>query len=119
LSYFLLTALEGDNRLLGIPFATVTVTWVSTIIIMYKSITVLQSKLSEAYPWKKMRDITIISIISGAPVAGLLFFELPEIVLLFGSVIIYGLVFLIFGFKFNILEEAEINLLKSFFSLKN
>jgi len=119
LSYFLLTTLEGDNRLLGIPFATVTVTWISTIIIMYKSITTIQTKLSEAYPWKKMMNIAMISIISGAPVAGLLFLELPDIILLFGSVIIYSLVFLMFGFKFNILEESEINLLKSFFSFKN
>ena len=43
LSYWLLTTLEGDNRLLGIPFSTVLVTWISTIMVMNRSLTTIES----------------------------------------------------------------------------
>ena len=52
LSYLLITNLEGDNRLLAIPFATVSVTWISTIVIMNKSVKTIDSKVSQSFPWK-------------------------------------------------------------------
>ena len=71
LSYYLITELEGDNRLLGIPFATVFVTWLSTIAIMYQSIRTLESKFVDLYPWKRIISIIILSLLSGIPVFAL------------------------------------------------
>ena len=119
LSYYLITTLDGENRLFGIPFATVTVTWLSTFVIMYQSVSTLQLKIAEVYPWKKIFAIIGISLISGIPVFALLSFNLPDLVLLVLSAIIYGLLFLYSSFKFKIWGESEIKLIKSFWVLKN
>jgi len=119
LSYYLITTLDGENRLLGIPFATVTVTWLSMFIIVYQSVSTLESRISEVYPWKKIFTIIGISLLSGIPVFALLSFNLPSLVLLVASGIIYGLIFLYSSFKFNIWGESEIKLIKSFWVLKN
>tara|TARA_B100000945_G_scaffold66026_1_gene49427 strand:+ start:121 stop:594 length:474 start_codon:yes stop_codon:yes gene_type:complete len=118
-SYFLITNLEGDNRLLGIPFATVMVTWLSTFAIMYQSMRTLDVKLVEAYPWKKIISILIISLISAAPLFILLSFNISELYLLIISSLIYGLIFLYLTFRIGIWGETEIKLLNSLLSLKN
>jgi O-antigen/teichoic acid export membrane protein len=119
LSYSFLTTLEGDNRLLGIPFATVIVTWLSTIIIMYQSLRTLKSSLSETYHWKKMMIITIVSVISALPVIGLLSLDLENKIFLISSILIYGATFLFSSFKFKLLNNSEIDLVKSFLPFKN
>ena len=119
LSYGFLTTLEGDNRLLGIPFATVAVTWISTIIVMYQSLNTLESTLSETYHWKKMVTIGAISALSAIPILALLSLELENKIYLITSIIIYGITFLFTSFKFNILNDNEINLVKSFLPFKN
>ena len=119
LSYGFLITLEGDNRLLGIPFATVTVTWISTMIVMYQSLKTLESTLSETYNWKKILTIGIISIISAIPIIGLLSLELENKVFLISSIAIYGLIFLFTSFKLKVLDDNEINLVKSFLPFKN
>ena len=68
LSYGFLTGLEGDNRLLGIPFATVIVTWLSTIIVMNRSLTLIKSSFLETYPLKEMWTIAAISLVAVLPV---------------------------------------------------
>jgi len=118
LSYGFLTTLEGDNRLLGIPFATVAVTWISTIVVMYKSLNTLESTLSETYHWKKMVTIAIVSIISAAPIVGLLSLDLENKIFLISSILLYGTIFLFTSFKFKILNNTEIDLIKSFLSFK-
>jgi O-antigen/teichoic acid export membrane protein len=119
LSYGFLTTLEGDNRLLGIPFATVAVTWISTIVVMYKSLNTLESTLSESYHWKKMVTIGAISALSAIPIIALLSLELENKIFLISSIVIYGITFLFTSFKFNILNDNEINLVKSFLPFKN
>ena len=119
LSYGFLTTLEGDNRLLGIPFATVIVTWISTMAVMYQSLKTLESTLSETYNWKKMATIGTISLISAIPVIGLLFLDLENKIFLISSIVIYGIAFLFTSFKFKILNNSEIDLVKSFFPFKN
>jgi O-antigen/teichoic acid export membrane protein len=119
LSYSFLTTLEGDNRLLGIPFATVIVTWLSTIIIMYQSLRTLKSGLSETYHWKKMMIITIVSVISAIPVIGLLSLDLENKIFLISSILIYGATFIFSSFKFKLLNNSEIDLVKSFLPFKN
>ena len=119
LSYGFLTTLEGDNRLLGIPFATVAVTWISTIIVMYQSLNTLESTLSETYHWKKMVTIGAISALSAIPIIALLSLELENKIFLISSIVIYGITFLFTSFKFNILNDNEINLVKSFLPFKN
>ena len=119
LSYGFLVILEGDNRLLGIPFATVAVTWISTMVVMYQSLKTLESTLSETYNWKKMVTIGIISIISAIPVIGLLSLDLENKIFLISSILIYGITFLFTSFKFKILNDNEIDLVKSFLPFKN
>ena len=119
LSYGFLTTLEGDNRLLGIPFATVIVTWISTMAVMYQSLKTLESTLSETYNWKKMATIGTISLISAIPVIGLLFLDLENKIFLISSIVIYGITFLFTSFKLKILNNSEIDLVKSFFPFKN
>ena len=86
---------------------------------MYQSVSTLQLKIAEVYPWKKIFAIIGISLISGIPVFALLSFNLPDLVLLVLSAIIYGLLFLYSSFKLKIWGESEIKLIKSFWVLKN
>ena len=85
LSYGFLTGLEGDNRLLGIPFATVVVTWISTIIVMNRSLAIIESSFLETYPLKKTCTIAVISLIAILPVILLSTLELSSICLLYTS----------------------------------
>ena len=119
LSYGFLVILEGDNRLLGIPFATVAVTWISTMVVMYQSLKTLESTLFETYNWKKMFIIGIVSVISAVPIIGLLSLDLENKIFLISSILIYGTTFLFTSFKFKILNNADINLIKSFLPFKN
>ena len=119
LSYYLITTLEGDNRLFGIPFATVTVTWLSMIIIMYQSLHTLNIKLKDAYAWKKIFTVTLVSLLSAIPVIAILTFKLSSVIILLLSSITYGIVFLYISFKLQLWGESEINILKSFVYLKN
>ena len=119
LSYYLITTLEGDNRLLGIPFATVFVTWLSTIAIMYQSIRTLESKFVDLYPWKRIMSIIILSLLSGIPVFALTTVNISHLVLLIVGSLVYGIIFLYSTFKFDLWGETEINLFNSFWSLKN
>ena len=118
-SYFLITNLEGDDRLLGIPFATVMVTWFSTFAIMYQSMHTLDVKIVDAYPWRKIFSILFISLISAAPLFMILSLDISEIYLLIISSLVYGVIFLYLTFRMEIWGETEIRLLNSFFSLKN
>jgi len=119
LSYGFLTTLEGDNRLLGIPFATVAVTWISTMVVMYQSLNTLESTLSETYNWKKMVTISAISTLSAIPIIALSSLDLENKIFLISSIVIYGVAFLFTSFKFKILNNSEIDLVKSFFPFKN
>ena len=119
LSYYLITTLEGENRLFGIPFATVTVTWLSMFLISYQSISTLQLKISEVYPWKKILSIIVISLLAGIPVIALLSLNLSDILLLIGSSVVYGLIFLYATYKLDIWGESELKLFNSFWNLKN
>ena len=119
LSYYLITTLEGENRLFGIPFATVTVTWLSMFLISYQSISTLQLKISEVYPWKKIFSIIVISLLAGIPVIALLSLNLSDILLLIGSSVVYGLIFLYATYKLDIWGESELKLFNSFWNLKN
>ena len=102
LSYYLITTLEGDNRLFGIPFATVTVTWLSMIIIMYQSLHTLKIKLKDAYAWKKIFTVTLVSLLSAIPVIAILTFKLSSVIILLLSSITYGIVFLYISFKLQL-----------------
>ena len=119
LSYYLIITLEGENRLFGIPFATVTVTWLSMFVISYQSISTLQLKISEVYPWKKIVTIIAISLLAGIPVFALLSLDLADIVLLIICSVVYGLIFLYATYKLDIWGESELKLFNSFWSLKN
>ena len=68
LSYWLLMTLEGDNRLLGIPFSTVLVTWLSTIVVMNRSLAILGSSFLETYPLKEIWLTAAISLVAALPV---------------------------------------------------
>ena len=118
-SYFLITNLEGDDRLLGIPFATVMVTWLSTFAIMYQSMHTLDVKIVDAYPWRKIFSILFISLISAAPLFMILSLDISELYLLIISSLVYGVIFLYLTFTMKIWGETEIRLLNSLFSLKN
>ena len=119
LSYYLITTLEGENRLLGIPFATVTVTWLSMFVIMYQSISTLQLKISESYPWKKIATIIVLSLLSGIPIFALLSLNLSNFLLLITSSIIYGVTFLYTTFKLDIWGKTELKLFNSFWKLES
>lgn len=119
LSYVFLITLDGNNRLLGIPVATVLVTWLSTIIVMHQSIRTLESSLGNTYSWKKIFTIILLSIIAGIPAGALIFLELSNLIFLIAAVAIYSIVFLYISFKFNLWGDNEIKLIKSFLPFKS
>ncbi|MDG1544778.1 MAG: oligosaccharide flippase family protein [Candidatus Poseidoniia archaeon] len=115
LSYWLLTTLEGDNRLLGIPFSTVLVTWISTIIVMNRSLATIESSFLETYPVEEMWKIASVSALSVLPVILLSALELSNPLTLFLSIIIFGIIFLSLSYKLKLIGDNEIKLVKSFF----
>ena len=114
LSYWLLTTLEGDNRLLGIPFSTVLVTWVSTIIVMNRSLTIIKSSFFETYPLKEMWKIASVSALSVLPVILLSALELSNPLTLVLSIFSFGIMFLVISYKLKLIGDDEIKLAKSF-----
>jgi len=119
LSYGLLVTLEGDNRLLGIPFSTVLVTWLSTIIVMNRSLVTIESSFLETYPLKEMWTIAAISLVAVLPVILISSLSLSNILTLIFSIILFGTVFLMLSFKLKLIGDNEIKLVKSFLSFKN
>ena len=114
LSYWLLTTLEGDNRLLGIPFSTVLVTWISTIIVMNRSLVILKSSFLETYPVEEMWKIASVSALSVLPVILLSALELSNPLTLVLSIAIFGIMFLTLSYKLKLIGDDEIKLVKSF-----
>ena len=114
LSYWLLTTLEGDNRLLGIPFSTVLVTWISTIMVMNRSLTTIESSFLDTYPVKEMWKIASVSALSVLPVILLSAFELSNPLTLFLSIFSFAIMFLALSYKLKLIGENEIKLAKSF-----
>jgi len=119
LSYGLLVTLEGDNRLLGIPFSTVLVTWLSTIIVMNRSLVTIESSFLETYPLKEMWTIAAISLVAVLPVILISSLSLSNILTLIFSIILFGTVFLMLSFKLKLIGDNEIKLVKSFLPFKN
>ena len=114
LSYWLLTTLEGDNRLLGIPFSTVLVTWISTIIVMNRSLVILKSSFLETYPVEEMWKIASVSALSVLPVILLSALELSNPLTLVLSIATFGIMFLTLSYKLKLIGDDEIKLVKSF-----
>ena len=114
LSYWLLTTLEGDNRLLGIPFSTVFVTWISTILVMNRSLATIESNFFETFPVKEMWKIAAVSALSVLPVILLSAFELSNPLTLFLSIVSFAIMFLALSYKLKLIGENEIKLAKSF-----
>jgi hypothetical protein len=114
LSYGFLVTLEGDNRLLGIPFATVVVTWLATFIVMNKSLATLGSTFLETYPLKEMWILTAISLVAALPVILVSSLGLSNIVTLILSGVLFKIVWLSLCFKFKLVGDDEIKLAKSF-----
>ena len=114
LSYWLLTTLEGDNRLLGIPFSTVFVTWISTILVMNRSLATIESNFFETFPVKEMWKIASVSALSVLPVILLSAFELSNPLTLFLSIVSFAIMFLALSYKLKLIGENEIKLAKSF-----
>ena len=114
LSYWLLTTLEGDNRLLGIPLSTVLVTWISTIIVMNRSLATIKTSFLETYPVVEMWKIASLSALSVLPVILLSAFELSNPLTLVLSIISFAIMFLALSYKLKLIGENEIKLVKSF-----
>ena len=110
LSYWLLTTLEGDNRLLGIPFSTVFVTWISTILVMNRSLATIESNFFETFPVKEMWKIASVSALSVLPVILLSAFELSNPLILFLSIVSFAIMFLALSYKLKLIGENEIKL---------
>ena len=114
LSYWLLMTLEGDNRLLGIPFSTVLVTWLSTIVVMNKSLATLGSSFLETYPLKEIWLTSAISLVASLPVILVSSLGLSNIVTLILSGFLFKIVWFSLSFKFKLVGDNEIKLGKSF-----
>ena len=114
LSYWLLTTLDGDNRLLGIPFSTVLVTWLSTIVVMNKSLATLGSSFLETYPLKEIWLTSAISLVASLPVILVSSLGLSNIVTLILSGFLFKIVWLPLSFKFKLVGDNDIKLVKSF-----
>jgi O-antigen/teichoic acid export membrane protein len=119
LSYGLLVTLEGDNRLLGIPFSTVLVTWLSTIMVMNRSLATIKSSFLETYPLKEIWTIAAISLVAVLPVILISSLSLSNILTLIFSIILFGTIFLMLSFKLKLIGDSEIKLVKSFLPFKN
>ena len=114
LSYWLLMTLEGDNRLLGIPFSTVLVTWLSTIVVMNRSLATLGSSFLETYPLKEIWLTAAISLVAALPVILVSSLGLSNIVTLILSGFLFKIVWLPLSFKFKLVGDNDIKLVKSF-----
>ena len=114
LSYWLLMTLEGDNRLLGIPFSTVLVTWLSTIVVMNRSLAILGSSFLETYPLKEIWLTAAISLVAALPVILVSSLGLSNIVTLILSGFLFKIVWLSLSFKFKLVGDNDIKLVKSF-----
>ena len=114
LSYWLLTTLEGDIRLLGIPFSTVLVTWISTIMVMNSTPSTIESSFLDTYPVKEMWKIASVSVLSVLPVILLSAFELSNPLTLFLSIVSFAIMFLALSYKLKLIGKNEIKLAKSF-----
>ena len=114
LSYLLITNLEGDTRLLAIPFATVAVTWLVTITVMNKSMSTIKSKLIQTYPWNHIGKVILISIVCAAPIVGVSLLDLAHLVELMISAVLFGILFIFLSLKAKVIGDDEIKLVKSF-----
>ena len=114
LSYWLLMTLEGDNRLLGIPFSTVLVTWLSTIVVMNRSLATIGSSFLETYPLKEIWLTSAISLVAALPVILVSSLGLSNIVTLILSGFLFKIVWLPLSFKFKLVGDNDIKLVKSF-----
>ena len=114
LSYWLLMTLEGDNRLLGIPFSTVLVTWLSTIVVMNRSLATIGSSFLETYPLKEIWLTSAISLVAALPVILVSSLGLSNIATLILSGFLFKIVWLPLSFKFKLVGDNDIKLVKSF-----
>ena len=100
--------------MLGIPFSTVLVTWISTILVVNRSLATIESNFFETFPVKEMWKIASVSALSVLPVILLSAFELSNPLTLFLSIVSFAIMFLALSYKLKLIGENEIKLAKSF-----
>jgi O-antigen/teichoic acid export membrane protein len=113
LSYTLLVTLEGGMRLLGIPIATVTVTWLSTIFVTRQTAWTLKIPFARLCPWRAIGTTTLVSLLAGAPAASLWVLDdyydigLKNEMLLGSCLVVYSLVFLWLASRLGVLNIRD------------
>ena len=107
LSYTLLITLEGDMRLLGIPVATVTVTWLSTMFVTRQTARTLQIPFARLCPWRAIGTTALVSLLAGASAASLCVIGLKNEMLLGSCLVVYCLVFLWLASRFGVLDIRD------------
>jgi len=99
--------------LLGLPLATVFVTWLSTFAIVVRSNRILDLSLKVAYPWRYVLLTLAVSILAAFPPLGLLLLGVKSWTLLFGGVALYAATFLPLAAKAGVVGPGEWKLLKA------
>jgi O-antigen/teichoic acid export membrane protein len=113
LSLALLTTLSEEWRLLGIPAATVTATWFSTLILMRRASSTLASSSTPVWPWESLLRISATALLAGIPAAVPQALGLEGLPLVVAAMAIYGIAFLLLAPKLGALQPGDRALLES------
>ena len=113
LSYALLKWLG----LIGLPWATVAVTWLATLLILARSNQTLELTLKRAYPWRYILLTLVVSVLAALPPLGLLLLGVEGWALLLGGTALFGAVFLALAWRLEVLGPGELRLLRSLVAL--
>jgi len=96
----------------GLPWATVTVSWLTTVLIFMRSNRTLKLSLRQAYPWRYILSTLVASILAALPPAALLLLGLEGWILLVGALALYALIFFPLATKLKVLGPEEWKLLR-------
>lgn len=113
LSYVLLKWLG----LIGLPWATVGVTWLATGLILERSNRTLKIELRQAYPWRYILLTLMVSALAALPPLGLLLIGIEGWVLLFGGSALFAVCFLALASRVDVVGPGEWKLLRSLMTL--
>ncbi len=113
LSYALLKWLG----LMGLPWATVAVTWLSTLLILNHSNRTLGVNLGGAYPWAYVMTTVTVSLAAALPPLLLLLAGIEGWALLIGGTALYGLCFAALASRMGVVGPGEWKLLRSLMAM--
>lgn len=113
LSLALLTTLSEELRLLGIPAATVTTAWISTLVLMRRASSILAPSATSVWPWNSLLRTLGTALLAGIPAAvpQILGFEGLQLIVV--ATAVYAVAFLLLAPRLGALQPGDRALLQS------